>query len=326
MSYQNLLEKFLDDRQNSKYAAGILLKLTGQHRHGSIANIRKKGMTAITDNVKDIITYLVEDSINKRRYTASILPTIVSPQLAPNFWFRNEKEPTEEEVYRLLYLLLSGLYQGNYVVNLDNVNISLREKFRRSLIEENILIFPEENTRGGINLKEVFNNLGISRFPLSEFGFSLLILSYFVHWVKDRTEISDFIQKMKNMGISLALDKVGINDTITLIICNIHRQKKEMYIIPRLKDFIIKWYEDFLIDKEDSISLLSFLSSLYVTHKDYRKTADQVMNKFIYYLLKGYVNGELLVDLVNLKIKYEFKERKGKPHAIRKPRDFFGKI
>jgi len=325
MSYQDLLNEFFEDRQNRKYAAGILHKLTGQHRHGCIAEIRREGISGFIDKMEDVITYLVDDAINKKRYTSSILPTIVSPQQAPNFWFKNEKEPTEEEVYRLLYILLSGLYRGNYVVNLDNVDALIRENFRNWLIEKNVLIFPEEGTIGGINLKEILSKLQIHGFPLSEFGFSLLIISYFVNWLRDKTDRS-FMQKMKSMGLPLILDEIGVGDTVTLMIYNLHKQKKEMYVIPRLKDFIVKWYEEFLMGKENSIPLLSFLSSLYVRHKDYQKIADKTMNKFIYYLLRGYVNGELLVNLINIKTKYELKEKKRRPYPIRKVREFLRKI
>jgi hypothetical protein len=326
MSYQSLLEDFIKNKQNRRYAVNIIAKLTGQHRHGPIAKIRNQGTSAMVDRIEDIITYLVNDATSKKRYTSSILPTIVSPQQAPNFWFRNEKEPTMEEVYRLLYIILTGVYQGSYIVNLDNVDVSVREDFRNWLIKKNIVIFPGNGIRGGINLKEIFNRLKIHGFPLSEFCFSLLILSYFVGWLKYKMEIPKFIQEMEDIGLPPILSKIGIEDTATLVIFNLHRQKKEMHIVPRLKDFIVKWYEEYLTGREDSIFLLSFLSSLYVKHKDYRKIIDKIMNKFIYYLLREYVNGELLVNMINIKIKYELKERKKRPYPIRKAKAFLRKI
>ena len=281
--------------------------------------------------MENIITYLVNNAITKKRYTSSILPTIVSPQQAPNFWFKNEKKPTKEEIYRLLYVLLSGfyrvLYKGDYIIiNIGNIDISIREKFRKSLIEENVLIFPEENTKGGINVSEIFNKLKISGFPSSEFSFSLLVLSYFVDWLKSTSEFSVFMRRMKNMGIPVILDEVGINDTVTLIICNLSRQKKETYVIPRLKDFIARWYGDFLNNKTESIDLILFLSSIYVRHEDYQEISEKMVNKFIYYLLRGNVSGELLVNLINLKVKYELRERKGHPYPIQKVREFLRTI
>jgi|YelNatPaOPRAMG01_1025707.scaffolds.fasta_scaffold13835_2 hypothetical protein len=322
MNYKSMLYDFLLKSQNRKYAAQILAKLTGQHRHGPIALIRRE--EAFADKIHDVIEYLVNDAINNKRYTVSIIPTVVSPELAPNFWFRNEKEPTENEVYRYLYILLTGLYQGNYVVNLDNVDTLTMENFRDFLVKKAILL--EDEAWMGINIKKVLLGLGIRKFPLTEFGFSLLMVSYFVSWIKERThEDLKWIEKINTIGLSSALTELGIEDTIALVTFNIHKQKKEMHITPRLKDFVIKWYENFLAGKEEHAYFLSFLSSIYVTHKNYRKVADPLMNKFIYYLLRGYVNGELLGDIVNLKIKYELKENI-RPFPIQRVNEFLAKL
>ncbi|MEM5871954.1 MAG: hypothetical protein QW051_03715, partial [Candidatus Aenigmatarchaeota archaeon] len=179
MSYETLLKEFLSKNSNRIYASNILIKLTGQHQHGFIAETRKSGVLAFIDRMEDIIDDLVEDSTKKERYTASILPTAISPEMAPNFWFKNEKKPTREETYRLLYLLLTSVYTGSYLFNLDNVAPSIREDFREWLIEKKVLILREE-LGGAINLKEVLNHLSLPIFPLSEFGFSILMLSYFV--------------------------------------------------------------------------------------------------------------------------------------------------
>ena len=126
--------KFLKKDRNKRYAAYILRKLTGQYKHGLIAEIRKNG--SFIDKIETVIEYLVEESaMRKKRYTASILPTIITPEQAPNFWFKNEKEPTGNEIYKFLFLLLTGLYQGNYVINLDNVDLSLMRSFRDQLID-----------------------------------------------------------------------------------------------------------------------------------------------------------------------------------------------
>lgn len=322
MNYKFLLNDFLLDAQNRKYAANILNKLTGQHRHGPIALIRRE--KSFSDRIQEVIAYLVKDAINRKRYTVSIIPTVVSPELAPNFWFRNEKEPAENEVYRYLYILLTGLYQGNYVVNLDNVDTPTMEKFRNFLAKKAILLADE--TWMGIDIKKVLLELRIRKFPLTEFGFSLLMLSYFVSWIKERTrEDPKWIQRINTIGLSSALSELGIEDTIALVTFNIHKQKKEMYITPRLKDFVIKWYENFLAGKEEPAYFLSFLSSIYVNHKNYRKVADPLMNKFIYYLLRGYVNGELLADIINLKIKYELKENE-RPFPIQRVNEFLAKL
>lgn len=326
MTYETLLKKFLSRKSNRIYASNILIKLTGQHQHGFIAETRKSGLITFIDRMDDIINELVEDSTEKKkRYTASILPTAVSPEMAPNFWFKNEKKPTREETYRLLYLLLTSLYRGNYLFNLDNVAPAIREDFREWLIEKKVLILREERG-GGINLKEVLSDLSLPVFPLSEFGFSLLMLSYFVSWLKYKVQhYSKMLQLLKEKGFSTFLSEISVDETATLVLFNIHRQKKEMHLIPRVKDFVIKWYTDFINDNKP-IELLLFLSSLYITHEDYRELSERTLDKFIYYLMRGYVNGELLTEAINLKVKYELKEIVGKPFPIREARNFMRKI
>lgn len=322
MKYELLLDNFLRDKQNRKYSVVILEKLTDQYRHGKIAEIRRAG--SMIDNVHEIIEFLVNDAVDKRKYTASILPTVVSSDQAPNFWFKNEKEPTKEEAYRSLYILLTGLYQGNYVVNLDNVEESVMKEFRASLIKK-MIISGNENAVG-IDIKKVLAELGIRVFPITEFGFSLLTLSYFVSWIRDRAGARpEWIRRVTELGLSSALSELNVEDTITLITYNIRKQKKEMYITPRLKSFVLKWYEDFLADREKSPYILSFLSSIYVNHKNYRKISNPLMNKFIYYLLRENVNGELLSNLINLKIEFEFKERQ-RPYPIQQAKRFFNNI
>jgi hypothetical protein len=42
-------------------------------------------------------------------------------------------------------------------------------------------------------------------------------------------------------------------------------------------------------------------ASLYVAHKNYRDLSTKLLDKFLYYMLGGYVSGELLDKLVTLK-------------------------
>jgi hypothetical protein len=326
MSYETQLNEFLTDPKNRSYAASIINKLTAQHKHGKIAEIRNKGLTEMADRIHEIVEYLVdEDAIRRKRYTSSILPTIVSPQLAPNFWFRNEKEPTREEIYRLLHLILTGLYRGSYIVSLDNAGPSLREDFRKFLIQEKILIFPESGIGGGVDIKKIFAHLNVSRFPIVEFGFVLLILSCFAKWLKNKMKKPEFLKRMEEIGLPKVIPDLGVDDSISLVFFNIPKQKKEMHIFPRLKDFIVKWYYDYLTGAED-VDLLFFLSSLYVTDKDYQKISDAVMNKFIYYLLRGYINGELLTDIISIKIRYELKDKKRGIYPIQRVREILRRV
>ena len=306
MDYKLALMDFLSKERNRRYASYILDRLTGQYRHGYIAEVRNKAAFEI--EAENVIKYIVEESsIKKRRYTATIVPTIITPEQAPNFWFKNEKMPEENEIYRFLFLLLTGLYFRNYVINLDNIDLSLLESFRDHLINEELFILPAEGKLGGINLRKLFSELKI-RLPATKFSIAFSVISYFVVWFKSQKRLSDMKEKIIEMGLPWVLSENGINDDVTLIIFNIHRQKKEMYIIPRFKDFIIRWYEDYLSGRDNSYFLPQFISSLYINHKDYREISSSLIDKFIYYLLRGYVNGELLINMINLKIKYELEK------------------
>lgn len=325
MSYELQLDEFFKDPKNRSYAANIINKLTAQHKHGLIAKIRNRGPAEMADRIHEIVGYLVDDAIEEKRYTSSILPTIVSPQLAPNFWFKDEKEPTREEIYRLLYLILTGLYRGSYIVNLDNAAPPLREDFRKSLIQEAIIIFPEGGIGGGVDVKKMFMHLRLGRFPIKEFGFTLLILSCFARWLKSKIEKPEFLKRIEEIGLLQVMPDLGVDDSISLVFFDIPRQKKEMHIFPRLKDFIVKWYYDYLMGAED-IDLLIFLSSLYITDRNYQEISDSLMNKFIYYLLRGYINGELLTNIINIKVRYELKERKRRIYPIQRMREILRRI
>jgi hypothetical protein len=130
---------------------------------------------------------------------------------------------------------------------------------------------------------------------------------------------------MEEIGLPKVIPDLGVDDSISLVFFNIPKQKKEMHIFPRLKDFIVKWYYDYLTGAED-VDLLFFLSSLYVTDKDYQKISDAVMNKFIYYLLRGYINGELLTDIISIKIRYELKDKKRGIYPIQRVREILRRV
>lgn len=320
MSYEKLLYRFLSEEENRKYALPIFERLIQAIRHGEIAEIRKAGREVFVEKMVEIFEKMKDDSLKKERYVAHIFPTIISPEQAPNFYIGRES-PTEDEIYRFFYLIISGIYKGPYVVNLDNVDEKLLNQFRRKLINEKLLILPSQKG-SGVDTKKLLNSIGVKISPLlTEFIYSFAIISFFISWIKSLEKREEWIKKVEELGLSSLLEKVGIRDDTALVIFNIPKQKKEMYYIPRLKKFFLTWYKDFLEDKESTPSIVEFIFSMYIADKQYRELSSSLLNKFLYYFLNGYVNGELLSKLINLKIAYEIKQKQ--PHGFIKPKEFF---
>jgi hypothetical protein len=323
--YKKLLEDFLKEESNRQYALPIFERLTQAIRHGEIADIRKQGREEIVKRMPEIFEKMKDDALKKKRYVAHIFPTIISPEQAPNFYIGKEI-PTEEEIYRFFYLIISGIYKGPYIINIDNVDEKIRNEFRNYLIREELLILPGKKGEG-VNIKKILSDLDIKVTPkLNEFIYSFVIFSSFISWIKKIEERENLIKEIEELGLSSMLEKIGINDDATLIIFYIPKQKKEMYVIPKIKNLLLTWYEDYLKGKEDYPSVVKFIFSNYVSDKQYRELSASLLNKFLYYFLNGYVNGELLNKLVNTKIYYELRKKSKGIYGFVKSRQFFARI
>lgn len=350
-SYRDLLEKFLEDETNRKYALPIVKRLLQQRFRSGYYIVKGKikvKESELENNILNIFEALIDKSVGEdRKYDASLIPTIISIDNAPNFYIGKES-PTEEEVYRFLYLIISGIYRGSYIVNLDNVNEKIRDDFRKYLINEKILILPSEKEEGGVDLQKMMDSIGIKVIPhLDRFIYSFILLSSFVTWLKEMyVDESEWKELDKELGASSILEEVGINEDVTLVVCYLPEQKKdksrrkkrkkkeskkekskkEIYFFPRLKSLISKWYGDYLIGKEDSPFIVDFIFSTYVSDKDYRELSSSLLNKFLYYFLNGYVNGELLSKLINLKISYELKKKTKQIYGFSNASRFFSEL
>jgi len=320
MKYKKMLYQFLSNKENRSYALPIFERLIQAIRHGEVAEVRKSGREKLIEKMPEIFEKMKNDALKKERYVAHIFPTIISPELAPNFYIGKES-PTEDEIYRFFYLIISGIYKGPYIVNLDNINEKLISEFRRDLINENLLVLPFQKG-SGIDIKKLLSLIGVKVVPqLTEFIYSFVIVSFFISWIKKLERKEEWMKKVEELGLSSMLEKIGIRDDTTLVIFYIPRQKKEMYYIPRLKKFFLTWYKDFLEGKEDTSSTVEFIFSTYVRNEQYRELSSSLLNKFLYYFLNGYVNGELLNKLINLKVSYELKQKQ--PCGFIKPKVFF---
>lgn len=326
-SYKERLESFLSEKSNREYAFPIVQGLTVQYTTGKIARLkREKG----SEGILEVINEVIKDALEERRYTASIFPTIISPEKARNFYIGKEGGPTEEEIHKFLYLLVSGLhYGGEFVINLDNVADEARKDFRDGLINEKMLILPSVKGRGGIDIARLLSGISAIRksFPrLSEFIFAFLLISYFSSWIREEIKRKGWSEVLAKMGLESTLGLLGIRDDVTLIVFRLSKgEKKKVYYIPKLKDVLVKWFSDYIGGREGKLAVVDFIFSLYVADEKYRDISSETLNKFLYYFLNGYVNGELLSKLIQLKIKCEL-EREGRVYGVLNAKEFFSKL
>ncbi|KUO42248.1 MAG: hypothetical protein APU95_05675 [Hadesarchaea archaeon YNP_N21] len=312
-NYRALLEEYLNNELNRKYSAGILNRLL-QQRFRKGMYVIGRGSQAKRFSEMDLYTKSFEvcDSlvayVKRRGYDASVVPTMISSDLAPNFRIR-ETLPDEGELWRFLFLLVTGLHYREFVVNLDKVSPEITKAFRRALIRDEYLIFRQEFT--GLNVQKMLSDLKVPKMPLKEeFIFSFLVLTYFIKFWKYRKQYEELLETLpSNLRMK---EYPPVTDDATLVVFSLPREKKQMFIFPRLQSLIARWFKD---DSDDVPSVAKFVFSLYIPDKKYRDKSLGILNKFLYYLLRNEVNGDLLNKLIVDKLSFELK-REEKPYGI----------
>jgi len=308
VSYKDLLFKFIEDENNRKYCMPILQKLLQQNKKGKYYSIKvgrdskKFEQEELENKIKEICETMVEKSL-KEGYNTMIVPSMISIDQAPNFYLFKEK-PKEEEPYWWLYHLLTGIHFRDIVVNIVNISEELRKEFREFLINENFIILGKGE---GLDVKEIISKAGnknIKDCLDKEFVVGFLLLSYFAKFLS--------FQKEKEIKWS------EIGDDTSLLVFVLHKQKKRIYIFPRLNLMISKWYEDLFTTNEPVIvpKISNFVFSLYVKDKKYREESKYLLNKFLYYFLSGYVNGDTLCKALEIKANYELSKLKSRKNKI----------
>jgi len=329
VNYENLLKEFFKKEANLEYCVPIIKKLLRQRERKGyyVVESLKVQEDELKNKISDVLKKLIDVS-KKEGFDASVLPTMISIKQAPNFYIEKEI-PSEKEFYKWIFLLISGIYKGDYVINLENTPPKLIEEFREGLLnEKKIILRREEKLKEseGIDFQVFSQKLKIKVHPgISEILLGFLFISYFTAWIKEKEGEKTFENLIESLGLPKVIEKVGITDGATLIIFALHRDKKRVYYIPRIKNFIEKWYKEFLEGKEDIPTIVKFLFSFYILDKDYREYSTKLLDKFLYYFMQGYVNGELLSRLIGLKINYEFKKG-GRIYGIRSAKQFFSKL
>lgn len=310
MNYKNELEKFLEKESNRVYSANILNKLIRQITVGEIADIKKS--SSFVDDMDKIIDVIVKRAYEKG-YSASFIPTVISADDAPNFYIGREYNPTDTEIYRFLYLLLTGLYSKNYIFNIDNVSRDALDDFREYLINEKLMIFSDKGG-SGIDNKKLMKEIKC-RIPYTEFTFAFLMLFKFCNWIKDMIhKKTGYKEELEELGLQSFLEKeIGIGDDATLVIFNIERRgKRSMYFFPRMTSLMSRWFSEYILKhEEESPSIIRFVFSTYISDKKYSDKSRSLINKFLFYFLNTYVNGEILDDMITMKISYELSKKRG---------------
>ncbi len=327
MNYKKELEKFLEKESNREYSAKILYKLTSQMTVGEIAEI-KKSSSNFVDNIEKTISIIVKRAYEKG-YSASFIPTVISFDNAPNFYIGKEYNPTDIEIYRFLYLLLTGLYSGNYIFNIDNISRSTLDDFREYLINEKLMIFSFKD-RNGIDDKKLRREIKY-KIPYTEFAFTILMLFKFCNWIKYIThKNTGYKEKLEELGLQSFLEEeIGVGDDATLVIFNIElRGKRSMYFFPRMTSLISRWFSEYILNhKKELPSIIRFIFSTYVSGKKYGDKSRSLIDKFLFYFLNGYVNGEIIDNMITMKISYELSKKRGERiYGIHEAGEFFRRL
>jgi len=319
---KEILEHFLNKRINIELASAIFDQITSQYTSGEFRDLRSK-IDRDSNQIWLGIEKLKEKAIKEGEFSASIIPTIITAERARNFLFSNEKSPTESEIYYWLYLTLSGLYSGPIIVNLSNVNEKTRDVFMKDILNQQIIV----KTNKAINWKKLVKVCG--PMPFAEYTFAFVFLNYFVYWCREKSreklEGEKYLEQLGKRGareiIQDILPDIGITNETCLYICQV-KGKRTMDFIPKVKEFISRWYSDFFSNPNLKFPPIGrFLSSLYVIGS---KESAETMNKFLYHFLRGEVNGELLEKLVILKADNILKNEKH--WGIFEASNFFSKL
>ena len=322
MSYKEMLFKFLENDINTQYCLPIVKKLLQANFRGGnfVITASNEKMIVAPDEMKAKIQTVLDFIIKKallEGYNVLVTPCIISKEQAPNFYLE-EEVPKSEELWRFLYLLLTGVHCFDYVLNIENAPAKVTESFKEWLINKNYLVTGAE--RSGLNVKELLSSLNIPRgLTLEEFIMSFIFLSYFAKFWKDMQER---IEIAGDFGKLLS----EIPDDVSLVVFVLSRQKKRMYVFPRLKEIMTKYYGDFFISDDQIPSICRFIFSLYISDANYREICVGILNKLLYYLLQGRINGELLSRAVELKTNYELRKKEHKIFGLHDAQQFLTKL
>lgn len=318
VSRNRVTRKLMESPSGRSMLRTTFLMLTKQFKQPGRPREWREQVRKNPELLEPILSEFINYFVRKGDYSSTIVPTILATTEASNL-SPTLKKPRRDEIEQLLCLLLTGLPHGNLLVNLINVNEDTYFKFREELIERGALVLTED--RCSLDKGRLFEPLKGRRLPITEPSvFAFAFLNFMVYF--DRlgrkeagfhTDFDDFFRRWR------------LEEDSGIIVAKIppRGEKGEVRIYSRLGSFLKTWYSDYERVEEPETGL--FAASLYVAHKNYRDLSAKLLDKFLHYMLGGYVSGELLDKLVTLKANAFLDPKVGK-RGFSRIKNFLGKM
>lgn len=267
------------------------------------------------NNRRTDILKVIDD--RSTEYSTQIFPAVLTRHRAPNFWLEGERSvPIQDEAWKSIYLLFSSVSVGNIFLNLDNVSKKGRIAWRNLLFSER---GPSEFYR---RMRDPPLNIHSQNWD--QFFIAFLAIALFTSRIRERIRKS-------GLGLVEYLDKLNreyeINDSTTLILIQLGREKKEIHYFSKLTSFIRRWFKDYIERKEDRPSIVTFLDSLTTTSSNSKnkRLVASLREKLVFHLLKyNDINGKLLSQLIAIKVEDNLKAER--PYGIAYAKQFFAKL
>ena len=252
----------------------------------------------------ELLDLIVEQTLEEG-FSSLTWPTMIEE---PNLSLVGEKEPTEEDVWRLLFLIYSSVRFGRYAINLDNVTDAGRKWLWTKLVTGKVIL------KERADLSPIREELHVDVRNSEPMFVSLSLLGFIVKRIEEelKGEEEDIFAKF--------LPKLGWREDTSLVIFG--RVGKGIFnVFPRVSKVVQRWLQP----PEIILSYLNAFTNLRIEDKK-KDLLRKEREKLIYYLLKyDHINGELLSKLTSLKCSYEL-EVKGGYRGIPKADKFFSML
>jgi hypothetical protein len=254
------------------------------------------------ENVIDDFAIYFEE----KGFSASVVPTMLSSSEASNFsLFRPAL--SSDRVKQLFLTILCGIQHGNYVLSLENVDENTYYQFRERLRQNGLILKPQKTGAPyQLNKSQLSRSYAGRPLPLNKPSIlAFAFLNYFVYFGKvgeRKIELEDIF------------DTWRLTDTSTLIVTYLppRGEKGEIRMYSRLSTFLTEWYANFFEEDVEHPDLGLFISSLYISDRDYCDISSSLLEKFVHQLLSGHISGEILDKLITLKTTYCITEKERK--------------
>lgn len=324
--WEEKFRNYFQSRANKLYARSILMTLFGHYTTDKEVKDKFSDIESYLNSFFDFIEYLY---FRKRLYQTGLFPTLVTVEKGVNFYLKGEKELDREEAFQMIYLLLTGVFisKNKVIVNLLSSNEEGWRRFVDLLRREEAAVVKDDQNGGitGIDYNFIYKFLGVKEFPIDYpniFVFSFI--NFFVRWwfkEKNRVKVSDIFE------LSKEIENKGLDDSTVLVYIQVPKKAgRRVYFFSKVNRFLTQWYGKYLLSgDEKDIFLPRFLSNFVIYDKKYKDKILTSLDKFIYYLLNGKINGELLDKLINFKLSFELSS-KGKHDLVISAAKFYENI